>query len=139
HVTKEVTMQILYHIPSLPTKIVDPVEHDCGRIRYALARYHLDCTYADAAIIREAIRPLPFDDDELLERASEYAFVNWGLAQDKLEPVLRELYQRYQSSVATHSTRWTERQIIAVTRGLSEHPEWWNIICHCDSCVEDGQ
>lgn len=140
-------MKILYHIQPLPTYVMDPTTYDMSRIRNALQRYHLSCSDENLLIIREAIRPLPSDDDELLDRASEYVFVNWAVAQDKLEPVLRELRQRYKSysddpalmPSTLKKLRWTERQILAVTRGLSEHPEWWDIVCHCDSCVSDAQ
>lgn len=126
-------MEIKYLIPQLPMYVVDPVMFDISRIRRALMTYHFDCSETQAAAIREAIRPLPFDDDELLDVASEYCFVEWHVAPHLLEPVLRELAQRYRQLEPD------KRQILAATRGLTEHPEWWDLPCHCNSCVEDCQ
>lgn len=126
-------------IAPLPMKVIDPALVDVNRIIYSLSSLHLDCTADQALQIRDAIRPLPLCDDELLGLVSQYVTTDWDKCPERQEPVLRELENRYRQAETDKSRHWIERQILAATRGLYEHPDWWELPCWCDSCIEDGQ
>lgn len=126
-------------IAPLPMRLLDPVKVDVGRIVFALETLHFRCSDAQAEIIRSAIYPLPLDEDALIALASQYVQVDWNAVPERVEPVLRELKARYDQYDAGEDRGFTERQILAATSGLDEHPGWWGdacMPCCCDACLD---
>lgn len=118
-----------------PILVVNFAQNDRDRIIATLETLNMRCTEVQAEEIRLHLTPLPDDDAKLLARLFDCVEVDWDQCPEKLEPTLRSLAERYNAGTFRQKQA-AEREMLAVTKGLSEHPEWWTFPCLCDSCRE---
>lgn len=119
-----------------PILVVDFAERDRTRITYVLTTYGLDCTAEQAEQLRIGLHPLPDEDEDLVAKVIECVRVDWQkLHADRLESSLRDLATAYRAASLRHETLPIDRKMRAFTRGLDEHPEWWEFPCECDECL----
>lgn len=107
---------------------------DRERIKQILLIINLDCSDEQAAKLHELVGPLPQGDHEVMNALSDFISVDWDKMPDKLEPALRDLEARY-NAAPPNQRGHIELTMMAYTKGLIEHPSWWNFPCLCDTCV----
>lgn len=117
----------------LPILMVDFRAADRRRIIEMLRVVDMGCTDEQAEQLRQLVGVLPKQDHKLMNKLSHYCVVDWDQCPGKLEPTLRRLAADYQAG-GELQRRVIELKMMAMTKGLDEHPEWWSYACLCDSC-----
>lgn len=122
-----------------PILIVNLADTDRRRIIHLLWGLDIECSRDDAEVLRKHLHPLPIDDEELAIRVIECVEVDWAKVPDRLEQSLRTLATQYDSAspgaAGDGYRRMVEQKMRVYTKGLDEHPDWWNHPCACDGCL----
>lgn len=122
----------------LPILVVDFKQQDRARIRYACLTFRVRPTDEQADQIAAYLHPLPDDDDVLVDQVSECIAIDWGEIGKEPDEALRNLTDQLSKAKNPHTRKRIEQEMHVATRGLAEHPEWFDGPCMCDACRSCG-
>lgn len=126
--------------PRCPILVVDMQLADKERIKGILDGLGVDATANDVQTLRRVFSPLPDDDAILVERIVGVLALDWDRLGESVDEVLRKLVNEFKAvprrKAFDHERKRIYRRMVISTRGLEEHPEWYNAWpCACDLCT----
>jgi hypothetical protein len=126
--------------PRCPILVVDMQLADKERIKGILDGLGVDGSAADVKTLQRVFSPLPDDDAILVERIVGVLALDWDRLSESVDEVLRKLVNEFKAVPRRkgfdHERKRIYRRMVIATRGLEEHPEWYNAWpCACDLCT----